>query len=232
MTESNSCPSLAELTLEADPSAWRAAGFEVGDDGSAWVGAVRLRLAGPEATGRRIVGWALRDLQSTELDGLPTQRHEHPSVDRPGTHPNGAERIDHVVAFSPDLERTITALRAAGLDFRRLREGPTPAGAQRQALARSADGSAIRRAPQQAFFRVGEAILEVVEHPPGTPLAEDPDAPAGFYGLALATADIDATARVLGPLLGEVRDAVQPGRRIATVRREAALGLPVAFMSL
>jgi hypothetical protein len=32
-------------------------------------------------------------------------------------------------------------------------------------------------------------------------------------------------------VLGSVRDAVQPGRRIATMRREANLGLPVAFMT-
>ncbi len=188
-------------------------GFDVDEDGTASIGTIRLRLEGPEA-GRRIVRWALRDLRCAELDGLPTERHDEPPETRSATHPNGAERIDHVVAFSPDLDRTVAGLRGAGLDFRRLREGPTPAGAQRQ-----------------AFFRVGEAILEVVEHRPGTPAAEDLAAPAGFYGLALATADIDATARVLGPLLGNVRDAVQPGRRIGTVRREAGLGLPVAFMS-
>jgi Glyoxalase-like domain len=215
VAEGKPFPSLAELTVAADPGAWTAAGFEVDRDGTAWIGSVRLRLAGPDA-GRRITGWALRGLGSTELDGLPTECHDDSAAAAvPGIHPNGAERIDHVVAFSPDLERTIAALRAVGLDFRRLREGPTPAGAQRQ-----------------AFFRVGEAILEVVEHPPGTPAAEDREAPAGFYGLALATADLDATARVLGPLLGDVRDAVQPGRRIATVRREASLGLPVAFMSI
>ncbi len=167
-------------------------GFDVDEDGTASIGTIRLRLEGPEA-GRRIVRWALRDLRCAELDGLPTERHDE--LPRPGseTHPNGAERIDHVVAFSPNLDRTVAVLRRAGLDLRRLREGPTPAGAQRQ-----------------AFY---------------------PGAAAGFYGLALATADIDATARMLGPLLGEVRDAVQPGRRIATVRREAGLGLPMAFMS-
>ena len=206
--------SLCELTLAADPSTWRAAGFDVGDHGAVSIGAVRLRLEGPGA-GRRIVRWALRDLRSTELDGLPTERDAQPQEPGSGRHPNGAERIDHVVAFSPDLDRTVAGLRDAGLDFRRLREGPTPAGAQRQ-----------------AFFRVGDAILEVVEHPPGTAAAQDPAAPAAFYGLALATADIDASAEFLGPLLGEVRDAVQPGRRIATVRRDARLGLPVAFMSL
>ncbi len=213
MTTGPASPAIAELTLAAAPERWRAAGFEVEADGSARIGAVRVRLAGPGA-GRRIVSWSLRGLGTADLDGLPTERHDEPPGDPSGVHPNGAERVDHVVAFSPDLDRTVTVLRGAGLDFRRLREGPTPAGAQRQ-----------------AFFRVGEAILEVVEHPPGTPAAEDRDAPAGFYGLALISADIDATAAHLGPLMGEVRDAVQPGRRIATVRREAELGLPVAFMT-
>jgi hypothetical protein len=31
--------------------------------------------------------------------------------------------------------------------------------------------------------------------------------------------------------VGEIRDAVQPGRRIATLRRSAGLALPVALMT-
>lgn len=95
-----------------------------------------------------------------------------------------------------------------------MREGPTAAGAERQ-----------------AFFRLGGAILEVVEHPPGTPAAEDTDAPSRFWGLAFLVSDLDASAAHLGALLGEPRDAIQPGRRIATVLREAGLGLPVAFLA-
>jgi hypothetical protein len=38
-------------------------------------------------------------------------------------------------------------------------------------------------------------------------------------------------AAVLGDLLGSLRDAVQPGRRIATLRREAGLGPAIAFMT-
>ena len=79
---------------------------------------------------------------------------------------------------------------------------------------------------RQAFFRVGRPILEVVE-------AADMDAgePARFWGITFTTADIDAAAELLGDKLGRVKDAVQPGRRIATVRREAGLGLPVALIS-
>lgn len=157
----------------------------------------------------------LRNAASLDLDGLPTEASGAAVAQLPAmVHPNGTERLDHLVAFSPDLERTRHSLEAAGLDFRRLREGATPGGAQRQ-----------------IFFRLGETILEVVEHPPGTREAGDPEAPARFYGLAFLVADIDAAAAVRGDRLGRVRDAVQPGRRIATVRREAGLGLPVAFMS-
>jgi hypothetical protein len=43
--------------------------------------------------------------------------------------------------------------------------------------------------------------------------------------------DLEALAERLGDDLGASRDAVQPGRRIATVRESAELGVPVAFMS-
>lgn len=76
------------------------------------------------------------------------------------------------------------------------------------------------------FFRLGQPILEVVEAP------ELPaDAPAAFWGITFTTAGIDAAAELLGDRLGCVKDAVQPGRRIATFRREAGLGLPVALIT-
>ena len=195
--------------MAAQPGAWAEAGFHVTGD-AAVLGSVVVRLAGSSA-GRGIVSWSLRDVASPDLNGLATARSDQPEREPGPAHPNGIEHIDHVVAFSPDLERTVGELEAAGLDLRRVREGPTPAGAQRQ-----------------AFFRLGEVILELVEHPPGTPAAEDRHAPGHFYGLAMSTADLGATVERLGPLIGEPRDAVQPGRRIATFRREAGLGLPVA----
>jgi hypothetical protein len=204
-------PTIAELTLSVEPEAWRRAGFRV-EDAAARVGGLRLRLAG-EGSGPRI-SWALRGIASCELDGPPTESSDEPPATPVARHPNGVLRLDHVVAFSGNLERTVASLRAAGLDFRRLREGPTPAGSQRQ-----------------AFFRLGETILEIAEHPPGVAAAQDLDAPSRFYGLAFLMDDMDAAAASLGEGLGEVRDAVQPGRRIATVKREAGLGLPVAFMT-
>ena len=44
--------------------------------------------------------------------------------------------------------------------------------------------------------------------------------------------DLDATVAWLGPdAVSAPRDAVQPGRRIASIRREVGLGLPVALMT-
>ena len=131
-----------------------------------------------------------------------------------GPHPNGAVRVDHVVMLTPDLDRTVAELESRGFDLRRRREGATPGGSTRQ-----------------AFFRAGEPILEVVQAPAGTSVARDPAGPARLWGLAFVVADMEHTARVLGELLGSPRDAVQPGRRIATLRPEAGLGPAVAFMS-
>jgi catechol 2,3-dioxygenase-like lactoylglutathione lyase family enzyme len=186
-------------------------GFDPEDD-LLEIGAVRLRLDG-ERTGRGIVGWSLRDLGTTELDELPTTVSDREPV-AGKSQPNGVTAVDHVVVFTPDLDRTTAALRDAGLDFRRLREEPTPGGA-----------------PRQAFFRVGEPVLEVVQAPEGTRIASVPDGPARLWGISFAVEDLDATVASLGDLAGEPRDAVQTGRRIATLRNEAGLGPAVAFMS-
>ena len=131
-----------------------------------------------------------------------------------GPHPNGVVRVDHVVMLSPDLDSTVAELEAQGFDLRRRREGETPGGSTRQ-----------------AFFRAGEPILEVVQAPEGTSVARHPDGPARLWGLAFVVEDMDRTARALGELLGRPRDAVQPGRRIATLRPEAGLGPAIAFMT-
>jgi hypothetical protein len=83
----------------------------------------------------------------------------------------------------------------------------------------------------QAFFRLGEVILEVIEIQPGAPGAGDTDAPARFWGLAFGVDSLERAAELLGEHLSEPRDAVQPGRRIATLRRSAGVGVPMAFMT-
>ncbi len=70
----------------------------------------------------------------------------------------------------------------------------------------------------QAFFNLRTLVLEVVE--------VKGDGPA-LWGLTVVVEDLGA----LGPLVGAPRDAVQPGRRIATVRKEVGLRTALAFMT-
>ena len=125
-------------------------------------------------------------------------------------HANGAVALDHVVVFTPDLDRTDAALAQVGFDRRRRRDVST------------ADTSRW-----QSFYRMGEVILEVVGP---SPADGETSAPARFWGLVIITDDLDAAVDAADDRIGPPRDAVQPGRRIATVRSGAGLGVPVAFM--
>ncbi len=194
-------PRLSELRLGGTPAAWERLGFTVGD-GEVRIGAVRLRFAADEPPG--IAGWALTGADDGEIDGLPTRAAGGLATGPAPAHPNGASHLDHVVVLTPDLERTMSALEATGLERRRVREA----------------GGGVR----QAFYRLGEVILEVAGdvEPPG---------PAHFWGLVVVVSDLDALAARLGDGLSEPRDAVQPGRRIATLREAAGAGPAVAFMT-
>jgi hypothetical protein len=201
-----------ELTVGDAPEAWRALGF--GLDGDVCVvGDLRIRLAGAKA-GRGLAGWSLREAGGTELDGLATTASDRPPPGQASPHPNGIVGLDHLVAISPAFERTVAALESTGLDLRRIREEPTPAGA-----------------PRQAFFRLGATILEVVQEPAEASERAGGDRPAFFWGLAFVAPDLDATVAGLGDRVSEIRPAVQPGRRIATLRRSAGLSVPVALMT-
>jgi hypothetical protein len=202
-----------ELTIADEPAKWEALGFTV-TQGVCQLGTVLIRLSGGEPA-RGIAGWSVRELSSTELDGLATTVSRRPIPPKAAAQPNGVVAIDHIVVMSPSLERSVSALQAAGLDLRRVREEPTPAGA-----------------PRQAFFRLGEAILELIQEPEEVVRrAGGPDHPARFWGLALLVDDLERTVQELAPHAGEARAAVQPGRRIATLRRSAGLAIPVALMS-
>ena len=193
-----------EFVIADPPEAWRAAGFSVDDRGVCHVGTVRLRFAGA-GSGLGIIGWSLRGLEaSADVDGVATAPSTtDPAI--PAEHPNGVVSIDHAVLMSPDLARAEGALEAIGLHPRRRRDGEL-------------GGAPIR----QVFYRLGEVVLELV----GSPETHD-DGPAHFWGLTFTVANIDASARFFGENTGRVKDAVQPGRRITTLRHQA-LGLSVA----
>jgi len=194
---------LVALAVADEPVAWQDAGFAVDDAGRCWLGDVSVTLT--PGTGKGVTGWSVEGIDRP-VDGLPTIDLQPPEpVEAAALHPNGATAIDHVVVTTPDLDRTVAALEATGLEARRTR-----------------DAGRIR----QVFFRLGEPVLEVVGPP-----EPSGDGPARFFGLALTVADLDATAAALGDALGEVKDAVQTGRRIATLRRSAGYTTALAFMS-
>ena len=208
-----------EIALADEPERWRSLGFAVERD-RLQLGSVFVRLIGDRApaSGRsRVLEWSLRAVASTELDGLPTTLSSSAPPAPAPAHPNGVEAIDHVVAMTPALDRSVRVLGDAGLDLRRIREQPTPAGA-----------------PRQAFFRLGAEILELVQEPDEA-LARRGEAererPARLWGLALRSGDFERSVAAFGEHAGEPRDAVQSGRRIVTVKRSAGLAVPLAVMS-
>lgn len=204
---------VVELAIGDTPAAWRSVGFAVGDDATCRVGTVRLHLAGRDA-GPGLLGWTLTGglpAGPGAIDGVPTASAPDPEPEpgdpgSPPDHGNGVRLIDHLVAVTPDVDRTTAALAAWGVEARRTRE---------------AGGGRVQR-----FFRLGEVILELLG--PAEPAG---DGPARLWGLAFTVADIDATARSLAGRIGDVKDAVQRGRRIATLHAGDEVSVPVAFMS-
>lgn len=200
------------ITLADDGSRWAQLGFRMIEE-NCQLGSVMLGFSGrTEAAG--VLGWSLRGLSTTNLDGLPTSASDQTARAKADTHPNGVSAIDHIVAISPNLDRSVAALQAAGLDLRRIREQPTPAGA-----------------PRQAFFRLGREILEVIQEPEEAVRRLGEDRDLRFWGLALAVGDLKRTVAGLGKNVGEIRPAVQPSRQIATLHRAAGLAIPIALIS-
>lgn len=198
--------SLDEIQVADPVQAWTQAGFAVGSDAVCRVGGVGIRLVG-RGHGSGIVGWSLRGLPPgrsiEDLDGVPTTRSDA-APGTPGTHPNGVTTIGHVVLLSPDLGRTVESLAAVGVEPRRERDGEL-------------GGRPIR----QIFFRLGEVIIEVVGSPDSAG-----EGPSTLWGITYVVADIDATAAFFGDRAALVKDAVQPGRRISTLRH-GQLGISV-----
>lgn len=191
------------------PDAWERAGFGVDPDDRCRVGGVGVRLVGRDC-GTGIVGWSLSGLplDLAEVAGIPTTPSQAAAV-VPGTHPNGVVSIDHIVVSSPDLGRTVAALAAVGAQPRRERDGEL-------------GGRPIR----QIFFRFGEVIIEVV----GTPETVN-TGPSSLWGITY-TADLDTAAAFFGDRTGPVRPAVQPGRRITTLRhQELGMSVRTALLS-
>ncbi len=200
------------LDIVGDPEVWRSVGLVVADDGLVPLMGTSLRITPPTAADDiGIAGWALSGvdaaLDGADIDGLQT-RVVGAASPMFGQHDVGASGLDHVVVMTCDLERTTGAIESAtGCGLKRMRE----VGEMRQ-----------------GFHRLGRGglIVEVVSRP------ELPEGPARFWGVVLNVDDLDmACARIGADRVSLPKDAVQPGRRIATISAAVGLGLPVALMT-
>lgn len=99
--------------------------------------------------------------------------------------------IDHVVLLVPDLDVSIARFDRIGLNPRlKMQVGERPA----------------------VFFRAGRPVIEVIESPVRQ---------ASIYGVAVAAEEsLESLAlewKSRGLSVGDVKDAIQPGRRIMTI---------------
>jgi hypothetical protein len=210
--------------VAGDPDVWRSLGFVVTDDGHLPLYGTSLRIVAPadvssghvDGAPAGITGWTLSGVPVAAdatapptllVDGLATEVVA-PSTPAFAEHPIAAMGLDHVVVMTPDLERTSAAIAEfTGCELKRVRE----VGSMRQ-----------------GFHRIGSGglIVELVERP------EIPEGDAAFWGLVVNVEDLDAACAHIGAdRISTPKDAVQPGRRIATIRADVGLGLPVALMT-
>lgn len=173
-------------------------------DGHVHLFGTGLALVGGEAGLR---GWAISGIDAgvSDIDGVPTRvvAAEQPVL---VDHPLGAIGLDHAVIVTDSLERTCAAVaETTGAVLKRVRElGEV----------------------RQGFHRLGSLVVEVVER------AGLVESGAAMWGLVIDVDDLDRAVAALGAdRCSEAKDAVQLGRRIATVRSTAGLGLPVALMT-
>ena len=175
---------------------WSSLGFVV-EDGVLRVGMVDC------ATGRD-AAWGFDELHADPgALGVPTHVVERSDVR--SVHPNGVDHIDHVVYTVPNLDDAVAALT-----------GVLGAEPRRRFKPRGDSG------PEMAFYRVGDAFIEVVAS----------GKPAALMGVAFMCPDLDTCVRAVrdaGGLMGDPKPAVQGGR-IASVPRDFGLPYGVAVM--
>lgn len=199
---------IAALDVVAPVAAWQAVGLPL-VDGVAIVDGIAIRMREPSpGEPARIERWVLADCPTevADIDGLPTAHGEPPVPSGRGEGLLAGSRFDHLVVMTSSLERTCGAIEeATAAPLKRIREvGPI----------------------RQGFHRLGGLIIEVVESTQVT-------APhASFWGFVLIVDHLHEVCAALGPdLISLPKQAVQPGRQIATFRQGAGLGLPTALMT-
>ena len=200
---------VCELVIGGAPTGWEAIGIHFSNENRCLLADVSLRIDSTLAPG--LHAWSISeiDASTTQIDGITTSLATN--VTAPQATPNSGFSlyvvgVDHVVINTPNLQRTSDALaQLTGAPLKRTRDA----------------GNGVT----QGFHKLGSVVVELVTMP------SMPEGPASLWGFVLNVQDLDGIAAHLGPdVLSPPKPAVQPGRRIATFRGAAALGVPVALM--
>ena len=202
-----------ELIIGGNIQPWINVGIPFDVNGRFMAGDVALQIDDQLAPG--IHGWSLLNsvMQVPSIDGIPTT---HASVHglqfaQNQTQDDGFSlqiaRIDHLVVATDDLIRTSDSLsEATGAPRLRIREG---------------EGGG-----QQAFHRLGEVIIEIVN------ASNAENTKASIWGIAFLATDLNHAAEYLGPdVLGKPKPATQKGQVVASFRSAAGLGVPCVLMA-
>ena len=194
---------ITQLTVGGSPTAWSTLGFSFDGDRCVF-GDVVVHVDRCFEPG--FVSWTLGHAATSESpDGLETRFDDDVVAPNSGSSMIDVVGIDHVVVMTNDLQRTTSAIsRVTGEPLKRVREA----------------GDGIR----QGFHRLGSVVVEVVESARVTQ--------THLWGFVLTVGNLDDVVAHMGPdVIGSPRDAVQPGRRIATIRSSVGLGVPVALIT-
>lgn len=137
-------------------------------------------------------------------------------------HPNSVCGIDHVVLKTKDIEKTHRALEAVGLHAAKVRQDIYPG-------------------VTQMFYWAGDVILEVVgsntkgmrDSRGGDDIGDEENPHSQIWGVVPVVGDMCTAVEILGSqYVKPAKDAVQPGRRIATLRSDALeFSLQMAFLT-
>lgn len=125
----SSAPAITGIGIGDDPSAWRRAGFTVGDDATVQVGRTTLHLAGAKSGKRGILWWELgvpgkeiSEWNTGDTLGLPTIwtaideapiLDQNPALSTSDAHDNGSRKLDHVVIIATDAQEAKTSLECS-----------------------------------------------------------------------------------------------------------------------
>jgi catechol 2,3-dioxygenase-like lactoylglutathione lyase family enzyme len=187
---------LTWLGVPGDAGQWAALGFTV-SGGIVVVG----RVACEVGTG---AAWGFDELGAgPDALGVETKIVDLPAVT--AEHPNLVSHVDHVVYTVEDLDESVRALTDV--------LGAEP---RRRFKPRGESG------PEMAFYRVGDAFIEVVAS----------GRPPSLMGVAFMCPDLDAcvaVVRAAGGLMSDPKPAIQGGR-IASVAKDFGLPYGIAVM--